>query len=121
MMRVLFLSCSLLVLAAGSASAEPVSAAQLAKAIPGNTIEGVLTNAGGFQYYFAPDGRLNASGKTAAWELRGAHLCLRFDPDPVKRPECYAVDITGDKVTLTSNGQVAAKGTLLAGNARGLQ
>lgn len=120
MIRSLLLSASFLVLATAGAQADPASAEQLHQLIPGNSIEGAMNKGGGYQYYFAPDGSLHTGAKLGLWELRDNHLCLRFDPDPVQRPDCMQLEIEGDKVTWTSNGQTVGKGTLVAGNARGL-
>ena len=98
-------------LAQDAASGEAIRAA-----IAGNTIRGAMAASGGFEEFYAPDGRIHGPDYTGEWSVQGDRMCFAYDGNPAS---CWMVRITGAQVVWVGSGGDEGTGTIFSGNPKG--
>ncbi|MFK7938300.1 MAG: hypothetical protein AB8B82_02905 [Roseovarius sp.] len=113
MKNVTFAAAASLILATPVlADGHMATAEQIKAAIPGNTVEGGMSDGAAYSEFYQADGAIKASGYGGYWGLVGNKMCFDYG----EGVGCWNIKIEGDKVTWMNGDTAEGTGTIQSGN-----
>lgn len=110
------LSLLCLLLACPAMAQSPAGADAIRAALIGNTVTGNMLASGGYAEFYAPDGSIRAEGYTGKWAIKGDRMCFDYGD---AAETCFAVALSGARVTWLADGGEEGAGQIAPGNAGG--
>ena len=98
------------------ASAQDLTAEEIAAAVGDRTYQGSMT-ADAFAEYYAADGTIRGDGYAGTWRAGPDSLCFAYGD---AAEQCWSVLLNGPALTLVKDGEVDGSGMLVDGNPLGL-
>ena len=111
-MKHLILGAAVLFAAPAFADGHSADAAAIKAAIPGNTVQGGMSDGTADSEFYDADGTIKAADYTGHWGLVGDKMCFDYG----EGVGCWNVKIDGDQVTWMNGDVAEGTGTIVSGN-----
>jgi hypothetical protein len=105
-----------LFLAFPAVAQSPAGADAIRAALIGNSVTGNMLTSGSYAEFYAPDGSIRADGYIGKWAIKGDRMCFDYGD---AAETCFAVALSGARVTWLGDAGEEGAGQIKPGNAGG--